>query len=118
VIFYEKNFLDKSELNETISNRDDDSDLGFHDFDRFWMSFLKVTVMLGGEFEATNLNYRKFWFATAFVFAFVLSAFMLYNFINGLAIDDIQVILRFVWYVNIFNNFLCSLFASNLITMT
>ncbi len=90
VIFYEKNLLIHG-LNNTGYNRDDNNDFGFYDFDNWWMSILKVTVMLGGEFEATSMDYKKFWFTSVFVFAFVLSAFMMYNFINGLAINDIQV---------------------------
>jgi hypothetical protein len=52
--------------------------------------------MLGGEFEMDGLDFHKFWFSSAFVFSFVLSAFMLYNFINGLAIDDVKVISIFI----------------------
>jgi hypothetical protein len=46
--------------------------------------------MWAGEYDASQEKFHQTMFNSSFLFIFILSAMMMYNFINGLAIDDIQ----------------------------
>jgi hypothetical protein len=55
-------------------------------------SFVKTILMFGGEYEATELKYDNDYFTTALVGVFILMAIILYNFVNALAISDVQIL--------------------------
>lgn len=100
-----------STLNRTFSATDDNSNLphhgnssatddksehpfnspGFH-------TLIKTTLMFAGEYEASELDYKESQFLTALIGLFVLTAIILYNFVNALAISDVQVSINIMYY--------------------
>lgn len=98
VIFCNLSFAEKF----TAQNKESAKSKNFDDpnsLRHWWNCFLNITIMLAGEHnhDVSKLNDNQFWFATVFLFFFVLCAIVLYNFINGLAINDIQVCVSFFW---------------------
>jgi hypothetical protein len=75
----------------------------FNKFEHPLTSFLKVSVMISGEYEASQISYKRFWFGSVFLFVFIMNAFMLNNFMNGLAINDVQVVSKKLSIVNLSN---------------
>lgn len=67
-----------------------ESEKSFSAFAHCWTSVVKTTAMLTGEYEAGDLPFNGWWSETLLMF-FVLTAIILFNLINGLAITDIQV---------------------------
>jgi hypothetical protein len=56
-----------------------------------WTAIVRTFVRMSGEFEASSLKHQYFWLSPTFLLCFVFTSIIFYNFINGLAIDDIQV---------------------------
>lgn len=57
-----------------------------------WMSILKTFIMMTGELDANNLDFRYFMSYPAFVCFVFLIPIVFINLLNGLAIGDIQII--------------------------
>lgn len=62
----------------------------YESFNNWSTTFLRLTVMMAGEYDASSLNFNSELMSKLFVFGFVLSAILFYNFINALAIADVQ----------------------------
>jgi hypothetical protein len=56
-----------------------------------WTAIVRTFVRMAGEFEASSLKHQYVWLSPTFLLCFVFTSIIFYNFINGLAIDDIQV---------------------------
>ncbi|CAO1409106.1 unnamed protein product [Diamesa tonsa] len=69
----------------------EDSDTVFKNFENPFSSFLKTLQMLSGEFTIDPYTLDSIQKQLLFLF-FVLSSFVLFNLINGLAISDIQLL--------------------------
>lgn len=99
VIFYSPmaDTEESSEINETLNtesentveNSDPKKDKRFGTFESLWIGFIKTIIMLTGEYEASDLNFWG-WSGYALLLCFVLTSILIYNFINGLAIADVQ----------------------------
>lgn len=74
-------------VNETISNISNES--VFKNFEHPFTSFIKTILMFAGDFSVDPYKLDSIWKQILFLF-FVLTAFILYNLINGLAISNIQ----------------------------
>lgn len=61
----------------------------FKNFENPFTSFIKTILMFAGDFSVEPHKLDSFWKQILFL-CFVLTAFILYNLINGLAISDIQ----------------------------
>jgi hypothetical protein len=87
---YAKNSNETLEVDENIElDEDEKKDERFGSFESLWIGFIKMLVMLTGEFEASDLNFHG-WSGYALLLGFVLTSILIYNFINGLAIADVQ----------------------------
>lgn len=73
--------------NETLSTTS--SEAVFKNFANPFTSFIKTILMFAGDFSVDPYKLDSFWKQILFL-CFVLTAFILYNLINGLAISDIQ----------------------------
>lgn len=62
----------------------------FKNFEHPFTSFIKTILMFAGDFSIDPYKLDSIWKQILFL-CFVLTAFILYNLINGLAISDIQV---------------------------
>lgn len=85
-----------SKLNEdfdgAVKKDDDDDNEVYQNFDTIARSFFKTVLMLSGEYtiEPFTLNMTKM----IIFFIFVLTSFVLFNLILGLAVDDVQGVRR------------------------
>ncbi|KAL7011966.1 hypothetical protein ACKWTF_014534 [Chironomus riparius] len=61
----------------------------FKNFENPFTSFIKTILMFAGDFSVEPFKLDSIWKQILFL-CFVLTAFILYNLINGLAISDIQ----------------------------
>lgn len=61
----------------------------FKNFENPFTSFIKTILMFAGDFSVEPHKLDSIWKQILFL-CFVLTAFILYNLINGLAISDIQ----------------------------
>jgi len=61
----------------------------FRNFENPFTSFIKTILMFAGDFSVEPFKLDSIWKQILFL-CFVLTAFILYNLINGLAISDIQ----------------------------
>jgi hypothetical protein len=62
----------------------------FNSFDTIPTSVVKIVTMFSGEFEAKELKMKSD-FSYFLFFAFILSIIVLFNFVNALAISDVQL---------------------------
>ncbi|GJQ64924.1 pain [Trypoxylus dichotomus] len=61
-------------------------------FSEVGLTIIKTIVMLAGEFDASSINFDSFWNRVIFIlFVFVISI-ILFNLLNGLAVNDTQQI--------------------------
>lgn len=74
-------------INETLSVTS--SEAVFKNFENPFTSFIKTILMFAGDFSIDPYKLDSLWKQILFL-CFVLTAFILYNLINGLAISDIQ----------------------------
>lgn len=74
-------------INETLSLTSNEA--VFKNFEHPFTSFIKTILMFAGDFSVDPYKLDSFWKQILFL-CFVLTAFILYNLINGLAISDIQ----------------------------
>lgn len=74
-------------INETLSMTSNEA--VFKNFEHPFTSFIKTILMFAGDFSVDPYKLDSFWKQILFL-CFVLTAFILYNLINGLAISDIQ----------------------------
>lgn len=86
-----KSHSQKSETSNSTNDerKNNSSGSGLNDFGDWSTTFLKLTIMLGGEYDASDLAIKNDTIKLL-VLIFVLTAILLYNFINGLAIADVQ----------------------------
>lgn len=82
-----KHIHEKHIFNETLSLTSNES--VFKNFEHPFTSFIKTILMFAGDFSVDPYKLDSFWKQSIFL-CFVLTAFILYNLINGLAISDIQ----------------------------
>lgn len=80
-----KHLHEKHSANETLSV----NEAVFKNFEHPFTSFIKTILMFAGDFSVDPYKLDSFWKQILFL-CFVLTAFILYNLINGLAISDIQ----------------------------
>lgn len=76
-----------SALNDSLNQQS--SEATFRNFEHPFTSFIKTILMFAGDFSLDPYKLDSFWKQILFL-CFVLTAFILYNLINGLAISDIQ----------------------------
>jgi hypothetical protein len=84
--------------NENSSQQTQDA--VFKNFDEPFTSFIKTILMFAGDFSLDPYKLDSFWKQGIFL-CFVLTAFILYNLINGLAISDIQKLKAEAEYLNL-----------------
>lgn len=84
--------------NETLSDFSHES--VFKNFEHPFTSFIKTILMFAGDFSVDPYKLDSFWKQILFL-CFVLTAFILYNLINGLAISDIQKLKEDAEYLNL-----------------
>lgn len=67
---------------------DDDKDV-FKNFQRYDTAFLKIVLMLSGEYTVEPFRLEDIFQIIVF-FVFLLSTFIIFNFITGLTVNDVQ----------------------------
>jgi hypothetical protein len=80
-----KHSIHQHGVNETVTS----NETVFKNFENPFTSFIKTILMFAGDFSVEPYKLDSFWKQILFL-GFVLTAFILYNLINGLAISDIQ----------------------------
>lgn len=78
--------IDASNETSTEIKKEEDT---FDNFANPWYAFVKIILMLSGEFSIDPYTIKNLGYL-AFFFLFVLSTFILFNLIQGLTIDDIK----------------------------
>lgn len=93
---------EKEDENNTDKDKDNSNDdhfpKHFH-VDHIGVAFVKVILMLSGEYEA-NLLEREF-FQLVFISMFVVVTFICFNLIIGLTINDVQVLTKEVIHTSV-----------------
>lgn len=87
--------VDNSNLSQIKSNndRDDDDDKDvFRNFQRYDTAFLKIVLMLSGEYTVEPFRLDDIFQMIVF-FVFLLSTFIIFNFITGLTVNDVQALM-------------------------
>lgn len=72
-----------------VANAPTKSNTNINDFQGFFYTFLKVLIMLTGEFEAASLAIEH-WYRFLFFVIFVFVAVTVFNFMNAIAIEEVD----------------------------
>lgn len=92
LVFFKNPLLKISEqlnIDESASKLEEDKK-PLQNFKSFWYGFMKVILMLSGEYTIEPFTLTSF--ELLYFFVFVITTFILFNLIIGLTVDDVQTL--------------------------
>lgn len=72
----------------------------FKSFDSFWSSLLKINLMLSGEYSIEPFQFQNAYQTLIFVL-FLFTAYIIFNLIVGLMVDDVETIRAGARYISL-----------------